>query len=906
MELSKTFDPKAAEQRWYGRWLELGYFTADPARPGPVFSMVIPPYNVTGALHLGSALNVTLQDIVVRARRMQGYNTLWVPGTDHAGIATQNVVEREIGKEGTNRHDLGRTAFEKRVWEWKELYGGRILEQLRRLGASADWTREHFTMDADLSRAVLKVFVDLHREGLIYRDRRLINWCPRCETALSDLEVEHKDSDGSLYFIRYPFKQESGHVTVATTRPETMLGDTAVAVHPSDERYQGMAGKTIDLPLIHRRIPLIADESVDREFGTGAVKITPAHDFNDFAIGRRHKLDEISVMDTRAHMNAEAGPFKGMSREACRRAVVDALKSEELLEKIEPHRHALGVCSRCDTVIEPMISTQWFMSMKPLAEKAIAAVRDSRTTFHPKFWENTYFNWLENIHDWCISRQLWWGHRIPAYHCERCANLMVAIERPAKCEKCDGRDLVQEEDVLDTWFSSALWPFSTMGWPDETTDLALYYRPNERKPYEGTTLLVTAFDIIFFWVARMMMIGLKVTKQVPFRDVYITPLVRDKYGKKMTKSRGNVVDPLELMDKYGTDAVRFTLAQLTVQGRDLVLSDERLTASRAFANKIWNAARFVLMNLDGARQPIPQPARDELSLADRWILGRLDEAIAKTREALDSYEFNNMALTLYQFIWHEFCDWYIELAKEPLKAGGAQRDITRWVLVHCFDQMLRLLHPLMPFVSEELWQTLRPYFDEPKLADHLVVAEFPVASGDERLSQEEREAMDHCREATEAINSLRSLLGYHPGQRVNALIRPMIPRPGVMGGTIRSEEDAFEKEFATWKPYANAMAKTETFEVLAGLASRPARMVPSVLEWCEIWVEAPKQFDFDKAMSVLRKKLDDVIVHLDRLNSQDVAKAGNDARIQIQERHSNLVFQSSLLEKQLQSLNEAR
>ncbi len=897
MELSKTFDPKAAEQRWYGRWLELGYFTADPARPGPVFSMVIPPYNVTGALHLGSALNVTLQDIVVRARRMQGYNTLWVPGTDHAGIATQNVVEREIGKEGTNRHDLGRTAFEKRVWEWKELYGGRILEQLRRLGASADWTREHFTMDADLSRAVLKVFVDLHREGLIYRDRRLINWCPRCETALSDLEVEHKDSDGSLYFIRYPFKQESGHVTVATTRPETMLGDTAVAVHPADERYAHLHGKLLDLPLIHRQIRTIFDDAVDREFGTGAVKITPAHDFNDFEIGRRHKLDEISVMDTRAHMNAEAGPFKGMSREACRRAVVDALKSEELLEKIEPHRHAVGVCSRCDTVIEPMISTQWFMRMKPLAEKAIAAVRDGRTTFHPKFWENTYFNWLENIHDWCISRQLWWGHRIPAYHCERCANLMVAIERPAKCEKCEGRDLVQEEDVLDTWFSSALWPFSTMGWPEETRDLALYYRPNERKQYEGTqyegtTLLVTAFDIIFFWVARMMMIGLKVTKQVPFRDVYITPLVRDKYGKKMTKSRGNVVDPLELMDKYGTDAVRFTLAQLTVQGRDLVLSDERLTASRAFANKIWNAARFVLMNLEGAAQPIPRPAQDKLSLADRWILSRLDEAIAKTRETLDSYEFNNVALTLYQFIWHEYCDWYIELAKEPLRASGAQRDSTRWVLVHCFDQMLRLLHPLMPFVSEELWQALRPYFDEPKLADHLVVAEFPVANGGEWLSQKERDAMDHCREATEAINSLRSLLGYHPGQRMKAALR----RP-------RSLELALE-EFPSWMGYVMTLAKLESFQYTPSAATE---FLVRSCGWAEICLEKPAGFDSERTAAKLSKDLDEVTKfvtqHEARLND-DGFKAKADAETQrlVAEKYVALRAEQEKLREQLEQL----
>ena len=860
-------------------------------RPGKVFSIVIPPPNVTGALHLGSAFNNVLQDVIVRTRRMQGYNTLWVPGTDHAGIATQNVVERELAKDGKSRHDLGRTAFVERVWQWRESYGSRILYQLRRLGASCDWSRERFTLDAGLSRAVAEVFVRLHREGLIYRDRRLINWCPRCETALSDLEVDHKDADGNLYYIKYPFADGSGSITVATTRPETMLGDTAVAVNPDDERYTAIVGKRLRLPLIGREIPIIADQAVDRNFGTGAVKITPGHDFNDFEIGRRHHLEQISVMDTRGNMNEEAGAYRGLSREACRRRVVDDLKTQELVDKIEPLRHSVGVCSRCDTVVEPMLSQQWFVRVKPMAEKAIAAVRDGRTRFFPKFWENTYFRWMEDIHDWCISRQLWWGHRIPAYTCQRCNHITVAAERPAKCEECGGVDIVQDEDVLDTWFSSALWPFSTLGWPDQTPELARYY---------PTSLLVTGFDIIFFWVARMMMDGLWFTGEVPFKDVYITPLVRDQYGKKMTKSRGNVVDPLEVMDAYGTDALRFTFAQLAVQGRDIILSDDRLAASRAFGNKIWNAARFLMMNLDGAAQPLVLVETARLGLADRWILSQLDDAVHAVTKAIDAYEFNTAALAVYQFIWHEFCDWYIELSKEPLKADGAERDAARYVLVRCFDQMLRLLHPFMPFLSEELWQVIRPYLSEPGLAPHLAIAKFPVPEEKAILSADESLAMRHCIEATDAINSLRSLLGSHPGEKVTALIKP----------TGRPESAAaFSAEFATWRRYCEVMGKTESLEIASPGAGTSA-MVTYVLEWCEVSVRAPENFDFDKARSVLKKKLDEVTAHLDqhlkRLNNPDfVAKASPEMQEQIQQRAAELSTQRKRLEDQLRLLKTA-
>jgi valyl-tRNA synthetase len=886
MELSKTFDSKAAEERWFQLWIDRGYFTADPVRSGDPFSIVIPPPNVTGQLHLGHALNVTLQDVIVRMRRMQGFNTLWMPGTDHAGIATQNVVEREIAKAGLTRHDLGREKFVARVWEWKETYGGKILHQLRRLGASCDWSRERFTLDPGLSRAVVRVFVTLYREGLIYRGHRMINWCPRCETALSDLEVDHKDAQGNLWHIRYPFVDGSGSIAVATTRPETMLGDTAVAVNPDDERYRAMVGKKIRLPLVGREIPLIADAAVEREFGTGAVKITPAHDFNDFEIGRRHQLPQISVIDIHGRMSDQAGAaYAGLSREDARKRVVADLEAFGFLEKVAPHSHKLAVCSRCDTVVEPLISEQWFMRMAGLAARAKEAVQDGRTTFHPKHWENTYFAWLDNIQDWCVSRQLWWGHRIPAYWCDKCGGEpIVAEERPAACPKCGNVDLRQDEDVLDTWFSSGLWPFSTLGWPDDTPEMRRYY---------PTTLLVTGFDIIFFWVARMMMLGLKCAGDIPFRDVYITPLVRDQFGKKMTKSRGNVVDPLEIMERYGTDAVRFTLAQLAVQGRDLILSDDRLAASRAFANKIWNAARFVMMNLDGAPQPLPAVAPEKLGLAERWILDRLDEAVRNVTRAIDEYEFNNAAMVVYQFVWHEFCDWYIELAKEPLRAGGERAAGARYALITCFDRMLRILHPFMPFISEELWQALRPWFPDRPDAEHLPVAEWPVPAAAPRLSEDERVAMARCIEATQAVNSLRALVGHHPGTRVEALLRPI--NGDGLNGVDR------------WSEYAKALGKAAKIEVIAASGERPERVVFSPLEWAEVGVAAPPEFDFDKARGALRKKLDEVRGHLERhlaraANPGFRAKADPETVAEIAERIEELRAQAQTLANQIARL----
>ena len=881
MDLPKTFDSKSAEERWFQKWIELGYFKADPARAGKVFSVVIPPPNITGQLHLGHALNVSLQDIIVRTRRMQGYNTLWLPGTDHAGIATQNAVEKNLAKDGKNRHLLGRDAFVDRVWQWRATYGDRILNQLRRLGASCDWSRERFTLDPGLSRAVTKVFVDLYNKGLIYRAKRLINWCPRCETALSDLEVDHKDVAGSLWYIRYPLADGTGAITIATTRPETMLGDTAVAVNPGDERYKSYVGRTVRLPLTGREIMIIEDAAIDREFGTGALKVTPAHDPVDFELGKRHGLEQIAILDGTAHMNENAGAYRGLTREDARKQIVKDLEQAGELEKIEPHSHAVGVCSRCDTIVEPMLSEQWFMRMREMADRAIGAVRKGDTTFHPKFWENTFFNWLENIHDWCISRQLWWGHRIPAYRCARCDHLVVAAERPSRCGECDGSDLIQDEDVLDTWFSSGLWPMSTLGWPDDTPDFERYY---------PTSLLLTGFDIIFFWVARMMMFGLELTDKVPFKDVYITPLVRDELGKKMTKSKGNVVDPLDLMEQYGADAVRFTLAQLAAQGRDVILSHDRFAASRAFANKIWNAARFVMMNLDGAPQPLVEPSRDKLELADRWILSRLDDTIREVTRSIDVYEFNVAAMKLYQFIWHEFCDWYIELSKEPLKAGGERQAAARWVLVNVFDKMLRVLHPFMPFVSEEIWQVIRPYIDEPNLAAHLPLVKYPEPSAKNSLSPAEETAMSHCIEATEAINSLRSLLGWHPGQLVDGVILQRGPL-----------DDTY-----LWMKYAKVLGKLGKVEV----QNSGQGIVLIHLAWADIGIRVPPEFDYRRTRQKLQKDLADVLKHATqheaRLNdSMFMQKADAETVENVRARSQELKAQSQRLRDQIQQLDAA-
>ena len=610
---------------------------------------------------MGHALNNTLQDILCRWKRMQGYNVLWMPGTDHAGIATQNVVERQLTAEGKDRHDLGREAFIERVWKWKAESGGQIIGQLKRLGASCDWQRERFTMDEGLSKAVRTVFVRLYEEGLIYRDNRLINWCPRCHTALSDIEVEHEDHQGHLWHIRYPIIGEPGKfVVVATTRPETMLGDTAVAVHPEDERYQGLIGKTVLLPLINREIPVVADEYVEREFGTGVVKITPAHDFNDFEVGMRHGLERINVLDESGIINTAGHQYEGLDRLAARAKIVDDLEAAGLLEKIDDHAMSVGGCYRCKTVVEPYLSLQWYVKVAPLAERAQDAVKSGKTRIVPKQWENTYFDWMENIRDWCISRQIWWGHRIPAWFCCHCDGITVSMETPTICSTCGSEELHQETDVLDTWFSSALWPFSTMGWPEQTAELKTFY---------PTACLVTGFDILFFWVARMMMMGLHFMGEVPFTDVYIHALVRDAQGHKMSKSKGNVIDPLTVIDQYGTDAFRFTLTAFAAQGRDIKLAEERIAGYRNFCNKVWNAARFTLMNLEGFIPDGLSLDSMKLSQGDKWVLHRLNETIRTVDETLTDYRYNESAMALYQFTWSEFCDWYLELSKQDLYNG---------------------------------------------------------------------------------------------------------------------------------------------------------------------------------------------------------------------------------------------
>ncbi|MGH3488567.1 MAG: valine--tRNA ligase [Actinopolymorphaceae bacterium] len=749
-ELPQAFVPAEVEQRLYDRWVERDYFSAGGEDSDkPAYSLVIPPPNVTGSLHVGHALDHTIQDILIRRRRMQGYDALWLPGMDHAGIATQNVVERELAKEGLSRHDLGREAFVERVWQWKAESGGTILGQMRRLGDSVDWSRECFTMDESRSRAVLTMFKRLFDDDLIYRAERIINWCPRCLTALSDIEVEHADDDGELTSIRYG--EGDASVVVATTRPETMLGDTAVAVHPSDERYAHLVGTEVELPLTGRRIPIVADVHVDPEFGTGAVKVTPAHDPNDFVIGGRHDLPSVTIMDEHGVITAH-GPFQGLDRFEARPAVVAALREQSrIVKEVRPYRHAVGHCQRCDTVVEPRVSLQWFVRVEPLAAAASDAVRDGRIEIHPPEMAKRYFSWVDHMHDWCISRQLWWGHRIPVWYGPDCE---VACVGPDD-EPPTGDGWTQDEDVLDTWFSSGLWPVSTLGWPDESPDLARYH---------PTSVLVTGYDILFFWVARMAMFGLYAMQDkgpadsVPFRTVVLHGMVRDAHGKKMSKSFGNVVDPLDWITRYGADATRFTLARGANPGSDVPVSEEWCQGSRNFATKLWNATRFALMN--GADPARPLPPAEERSTADRWILSRLHRLIADVDASYETYEFAKVCEAIQAYAWSEFCDWYVELAKTTLTAGGAAADGTRAVLGHVLDRLLRLLHPVMPFVTEELWLAVAK-------GESVVVAEWPVADPSYADDEAETEIGSLQRLVTE-VRRFRSDQGLKPGQRVPA------------------------------------------------------------------------------------------------------------------------------------------
>ena len=821
--MAKGYEPGDVEQKWYKYWEDNDLFRAKASSDEDPFCIVIPPPNVTGTLHMGHALNNTLQDILCRYKKMMGYNVLWQPGMDHAGIATQNVVERDLAAKGTDRHAVGREKFEELVWEWKEKYGGIIINQLRRLGCSCDWSRERFTMDEGLSRAVKEVFVRLYEEGLIYRGDYIINWCPRCHTALADIEVEHEDMDSFLYYIRYPFENRDGQLTVATTRPETLLGDTAVAVNPKDERYGDLSGASVILPILNRPIPVILETYVDMEFGTGALKITPAHDPNDFEIGNTHDLERIKVLDENGMMNELSGPYQGMDRFECREKILEDLKEAGLLEKIEAYKNAVGHCYRCKTMIEPLLSKQWFVKTGPLAEAASKAVKQGKTRITPANWEATYFDWMDNIRDWCVSRQIWWGHRIPAWYCQKCGEVMVAKETPKSCASCKSPDLVQDSDVLDTWFSSALWPFSTLGWPDSTDELKTFY---------PTSVLITGFDILFFWVARMMMMGIHFMDDIPFHDVYIHALVRDAEGKKMSKSKGNVIDPLEIMDEHGTDAFRFTLAALAAQGRDIKLSQERIQGYRHFVNKIWNAARFALMNMEGHISTKGDSSSQ--TLADRWILTRLGQVSNDVSLALEDFRFNDAAGLCYQFVWHELCDWYLEMAKESFYGDDeALKQSAKVTVKEALMASLKLLHPFMPFVTEEIWHKL------PGIESSIMSADFPKKS-DFPEDKDALKEMDLLMEVITGIRNIRGEMNIPPSKSVSIVI-------DMVG---KEESDILNRNLA----YIQSLAKVDDASIVSGVP-KPEASATAVFGRNQVHVLLKGLIDFEEERKRLRKEI---------------------------------------------------
>lgn len=768
-EMNKHYDPKAIEHRWYPWWEEKGLFHGDVKAGGESYCIVMPPPNVTGVLHMGHALNHTIQDVLIRWKRMQGYNVSWVPGVDHAGIATQNVVERKIREEGSDRHEMGREEFLERVWQWKKEYGATITRQLRKIGASCDWERERFTMDEGLSRAVLEVFVQLYDKGLVYRGNYIVNWCPRCATALSDEESEHKETDGHLYHIRYPIKggKKKDFVVVATTRPETMLGDVAVAVNPRDERFREMLEKTLELPVVGRELRIIEDDFVDPEFGTGLVKVTPAHDPNDFDIGRRHALDPINVMHEDGTMNDNAGPYAGMDRFDCRKKLVEDLSQAGYLENVEDHKHAVGHCYRCQTVVEPRLSLQWFVKMKPLARPAINVVRNGDVRFVPERWNKVYLEWMEHIRDWCISRQIWWGHRIPVFFCDACNHEWAEIEVPTACPECNEEDVRQDEDVLDTWFSSWLWPFSVFGWPDQHADLKFYYPTNS---------LSTASEILFFWVARMIMAGLEFTGEIPFEEVYIHGTVRDDKNRKMSKSLGNSIDPLDIVETYSADALRFSLIMLTATGQDVYISNEKFEIGRNFGTKIWNAARFMQMHSEAKFPEIAEPRFETelLGSDDKHILAKLHETIEICDENLRRFRFNDYAKALYDFLWHTYCDWYVEYSKNVFQSDDdGHKEQVRTVMHYVFSHALRLLHPLMPFVTEELWDAMGYNREHASI----MKAPWPVARDEDEMSEwgvtrALANYVDAKHDLIRVGRTLRADYGLKPNQAVDYIVRP--------------------------------------------------------------------------------------------------------------------------------------
>ncbi len=934
ISIPETYKPDEVETKLYKFWEENEYFKPDEDLSKPSFCIVIPPPNVTGTLHMGHALNATLQDVLIRWKRMLGFNALWLPGTDHAGIATQNVVERQLLQEGLDRYTLGRDEFLKKVWQWKEACGGRIIKQLKRLGSSCDWSRLRFTMDGGLSKAVKEVFLKLFEEGLVYRDLRLINWCPRCHTALSDLEVEHEETEGKLYYIKYPLKEApSQYITVATTRPETMLGDTAVAVNPEDKRYKDFIGKTLILPLINREIPVISDSAVDMEFGTGAVKVTPSHDFNDAEIAQRHNLPYVCIMDEDGKMTDEAGPYKGLDRYKAREKIINDLKELELLEKIEKHKHAVGHCYRCKTTIEPFQTVQWFVKIKPLAEPAVKVVEEGKIRFIPESWVNNYYAWMRDIRDWCISRQLWWGHRIPVWYCADCKTekgikqgdlieirfykpikingkeiwsgtytelrqLGVSkeeIEQKAKiikitievkpiagkedvktCPYCGSSELVQDPDVLDTWFSSALWPFSTLGWPDETEDLKRFY---------PTDVLVTGFDIIFFWVARMIMMGLKFMNDIPFKDVYIHALVRDSKGQKMSKSKGNVIDPLVMIEKYGSDAFRFTLAAFAAQGRDIKFSEERVEGYRRFINKIWNAMKY-MMGFYHLRTKESLSIEDVKSPENRWLLSKLSDAIAETNSALHSYRFNDAASAIYQFLWHEFCDWFIEFSKVVLYGDGDKEETVN-CLFFAFENVLKLLHPFMPFVTEEIWLNIL------KKPQSIMISPYPTT---ELIGKDEEalQKMEYVIDAISGIRSIRGELNIPPSLNLDVYIK-----------TLTNEAE----EVLRWgAKFILKLARVSQLNISKDIERERGSAI-SVKRGFEIYIPVKDLIDIEQEKKRLQKELvkteqDINFLNKKLMNEDFIKNAPKDVVQKDKEKYEELLVRNDKIKENLKILEE--
>ena len=835
--LSKVYDPKIVEEKWYQYWEKNDYFKADANIDKPHFSIVMPPPNVTGMLHLGHALDNTLQDILTRYKRMRGYNTLWLPGTDHAGIATQARVEAQLNAEGISKDEIGREKFIEKAWQWKEEYGSTITQQLRKLGTSCDWSRERFTMDEGCSEAVKEVFVRLYEKRLIYQGNYIINWCPNCETTISDIEVEHSDEMGKLYYIKYLTEDGKDFLTIATTRPETMFGDTAVAVHPEDLRYAHLIGSNLVLPFVNKLIPVIGDSYVESEFGTGAVKITPAHDPNDFDMGKRHNLSEVVVIDSKGIMNDNAGIFSGMDRSECRVKVVEELKKQGLLVKSEEHEHAVGHCYRCDTSIEPRVSKQWFVKMEPLAKPAIQVVKDKKVNFVPERFSKVYLDWLKEIRDWCISRQLWWGHRIPVWYCQDCDEIICAKEEPKVCTKCKSSNLEQDKDVLDTWFSSALWPFSTLGWPEKTKDLERYY---------PTSVLVTGRDIIFFWVARMIFMGLEFMDEEPFKEVFIHGLVLDPQGNKMSKSLGNGVDPLEVIEKNGADALRFMLITGNTPGNDIRFQYERLETARNFANKIWNATRFVLMNLEDYQEDKYTP---KYNLSDKWILSRYNSTIKEITRSLEKYELGEAGRKIYDFMWNEFCDWYVEMAKARLynKEDNIERYTAQKVLATVLKGTMELLHPFMPFITEEIWQFL------PHEGETIMLSEWPEENED-LIDPEIEKHMEIAMEVIRVIRNLRSEVNVPLGKKADIL--------------IFTHNEEYYNILNLAEEYIKPLAAVENLDIKIDLKEEPEQAVSSVTKGMEIFLSLVGLIDIEKEEKRLNKDLEKVNKEIERLDKK--------------------------------------